>query len=95
MAVELVLELALQRGSLSHLLQWIELALNVASLQSSICISTSSLTHALEVVNGSSTSGSSSASTILKLRTEEQILLYQAALLLMQEVNTLNLTECV
>ncbi|XP_049838129.1 LOW QUALITY PROTEIN: probable E3 ubiquitin-protein ligase HERC1 [Schistocerca gregaria] len=90
LSLELVLELALQRGSLSHLLQWMDLALTAASKEEPPTLPASVLTRAIKLVRCSAGTMRMSASVMdYPSFDREHVLLYKAVMLLMQELVTM------
>ncbi|XP_068081364.1 probable E3 ubiquitin-protein ligase HERC1 [Anabrus simplex] len=83
LACELLLELALQRGSLSHLLEWVDMALSASALCSSASITGAVFLEALALM----ATGKSHHAPVPD--DKGRILLYQGAMCLMQEVVTL------
>ena len=90
LASELLLELALQRGSLIYLLEWIDMALCASCGRKDKCMITSTVFfNAMLKMRSTAGGDAPDSKPWLNLPAEEEgkILLYRAAMCLMEEVH--------
>lgn len=87
LAAELLLELMLQRGSLSYLLEWINMALTASALSEDVKVSRATFDKAVSQMK-TAAGGDVAVPAVAAGSQDEFISLFQAAMCLMREVSS-------